>query len=220
MPAMPDLPAIYIVEDNPKMQKILSRTLSASGFVVQGFESAEAFLEVHTTKMRGCLLVDIQLPQMDGIALIAALSERATRLVSVAMSGFAHTPLVVEAMRVGAVDFLEKPIAHPVLLRALRVAVQWESTGRADTRADAAAAARRVSLLTPRERTIFDEFATGASTKQVADTLALSPKTIETYRTRLLNKLDVVSPYALVRLAVLNSLFGLQERDRTADWMP
>jgi FixJ family two-component response regulator len=81
------------------------------------------------------------------------------------MSGFTRTPLVVEAMRVGAVDFLEKPFG--------------------------------LGTLTARERTVFNEFSTGASTKQVADILALSPKTVETYRTRLLSKLDVNTPYAL-----------------------
>jgi two-component system response regulator FixJ len=217
---MPDLDTIFMVEDDPLIQEVLSTTLSESGFAVQSFKSAEVFLEVHTAKMRGCLLVDIRLPQMDGIALIAALGDRATRLVSVAMSGFTRTPLVVEAMRVGAVDFLEKPFANPVLLRALRVAIQWASSGRAETRADAAAAARRVSLLTPRELSIFNEFATGASTKRVAHALSLSPKTVEAYRTRLLSKLDVDTPYALVRLAVLNSLFGAQERERAADWEP
>jgi two-component system response regulator FixJ len=217
---MPDLPTIFMVDDDPVIQEVLSITLGEFGFVVQTFNSAEAFLDVHTTQMRGCLLVDMRLPQMDGIGLIAAVGDRATRLVSVAMSGFTRTPLVVEAMRMGAVDFLEKPFATPALVQALGVAMQWASTGRADTRADAAASAARVSQLTPREVTIFNEFATGASTKQVANTLGLSPKTVETYRTRLLDKLGVVSPYALVRLAVLNSLFGPHERDGATNWEP
>ncbi len=213
VPALPDPSTIFVVEDDPTLLEVLSCSLDEFGFAVRTFASAEAFLEVHTAKMRGCLLVDVRLPKMDGVALIAALGDRATRLPSVAMSGFTRTPLVVEAMRAGAVDFLEKPFESTVLLRALRVASRWASTGRVDMRADAAAAAARVSLLTPRELTIFNEFATGASTKQVANTLALSPKTVETYRTRLLAKLDVNTPYALVRLAVLDSLFGALQRD-------
>jgi two-component system, LuxR family, response regulator FixJ len=218
MRTTPDPPTVFIVEDDPAVQETLSINLTDSGFAVEVFDTAEAFLENHTTKMRGCLLVDIRLPQMDGIALIAALGDRATRLPSVAMSGFTRTPLVVEAMQAGAVDFLEKPFAECVLLRAVRVAMRWASTGAADMRADATAATARVGMLTPRELTIFNEFATGASTKQVADILALSPKTVETYRTRLLSKLDVNTPYALVRLAVLTSLFGPHPRDRAVDW--
>ncbi len=202
---------IFIVEDDLHLQEVLSSSLGEAGFVVEVFASAEAFLEVQTAKMRGCLLVDIRLPRMDGIALIAALAHRANRLPSIAMSGFTRTPVVVEAMRLGAVDFLEKPFDLPALLQALCVAMQWASKGRVDARADAAAAAAQVSHLTPRELTIFNEFAVGASTKQVARTLTLSPKTVETYRTRLLSKLDVDTPYALVRLAVLNLLFGNQE---------
>jgi two-component system response regulator FixJ len=218
MPTTPDRPTVFMIEDDPTVRESLSITLVESGVAVQVFDTAEAFLEVHTTEMRGCLLVDIRLPQMDGISLIAALGDRATRLPSVAMSAYTRTPLVVDAMRVGAVDFLEKPFAELALLRAVWVAMQWASTGAADMRADAAAATARVGMLTARERTVFNEFATGASTKQVADILALSPKTVETYRTRLLSKLDVNTPYALVRLAVLASLFGPRPRDRAADW--
>jgi two-component system response regulator FixJ len=205
---MSELPAIFMVEDDPLLQEVLSNGLGDAGFLVRAFSTAEAFLEAHTTQMRGCLLVDLRLPRMDGIALIAALIGRATRLPSVAMSGFSRTPIVVEAMRAGAIDFLEKPFELSDLLRAVRVANRWASTGAAETRADAAMAAARVSFLTYRERTIFDAFATGASTKQIASILSLSPKTVETYRLRLLSKLNVYTPYALVRLAVLNSLFG------------
>jgi two-component system, LuxR family, response regulator FixJ len=219
MPTVLDPPTVFVVENDRVVQESLSISLAASGMPVYVFDTAEAFLEVHTTKMRGCLLVDIELPQMDGIDLIAALGDRATRLPSVAMSGLTHTPLVVEAMRTGAVDFLAKPFTSHNLVRALHVALHWASTGAADMRSDAVAAASRVATLTPRERTIFNNFATGASTKQVADILALSPKTVETYRMRLLHKLDVSTPYALVRLAVLTSLFGpcLYDRPQRLD---
>jgi two-component system response regulator FixJ len=187
---------------------LLLSALIESGLAAQGFASAEAFLAVHTIGMSGCLVVDVRLPKMDGLSLIAALNAQATRLPPIVISGFADTPLVVEAMRAGAVDFLEKPFTLNALLEAVRVAMTWASPGLADMRGDAAASAARVARLTPRERTVFNGFATGASTKRLANILQLSPKTVETYRTRLLQKLDVDTPYALVRLAILASLFG------------
>jgi len=212
---MPALPTIFLVDDDPIIQDVLSAELIHAGMAVQTFGSAEAFLKAHTVGMRGCLLVDVRLPGMDGVGLIAALRIRATHLPAVAMSGYARTPLVVEAMRAGAVDFLEKPFGPGALMTALNVAIKWASTGAADMHADAAEAAARVVGLTPRERTVFNEFATGASTKEVATILGVSPKTVETYRARLLSKLDVDTPYALVRLAVLASLFGPIHVDRS-----
>jgi two-component system response regulator FixJ len=211
------VPTIYLVDDDPVVLDLLSAELIDAGMAVQAFGSAEAFLDVHTIGMRGCLLVDVRLPGMDGMDLIAALNARASHLSFVAMSGFARTPLVVQAMRAGALDFLEKPFAPCALVGAVHVAIRWASTGAADMRGDAAEAAARVVRLTPRERTVFNEFATGASTKQVAAILGVSPKTVETYRARLLSKLDVDTPYALVRLAVLASLFGPVQRDRAPD---
>ena len=205
------MPTILVVDDEPKIREALSRLLKHEGHVVHVAETGQSAIGKFLQDDFDLTLLDIALPDMNGLDVFGRLREKDGSAVCVFITAFGTVQSAVEAMRLGAVDFLEKPFDRPALLQALCVAMQWASKGRVDARADAAAAAAQVSHLTPRELTIFNEFAVGASTKQVARTLTLSPKTVETYRTRLLSKLDVDTPYALVRLAVLNLLFGNQE---------
>ncbi len=201
------IPTVFVVEDDAEARERLWLHLSAAGLIVKTYEAAEAFLAEHTPELTGCLITDVRLPRMDGVRLTEELANRPNRLPIIVISGYADTPLVVQAMRAGAVNFLNKPLDPQALMRALHAAMQ-ESSTTISLRSEAAAAGYRVSTLSPREREVFDAFARGLSTKQVADHLGLSPKTVETHRTHLHEKLKVDTPYALVRMGVLGALFG------------
>ncbi|CAH2605834.1 Two-component nitrogen fixation transcriptional regulator FixJ (plasmid) [Rhodovastum atsumiense] len=207
MPRPPETPAVFVVEDDTDLRDALSFRLRAAGLPVRAYATAEAFLAEHTPDMLGCLVTDVRLPRMDGVSLIGTLSDRGNRLPIIVISGHAETPLVVDAMRAGAVDFLEKPLDPAAVVASVRAAMQGASTA-ASLRSEAARMADRLAVLSPREREVFDRFAVNVTTKQVADALSLSPKTVESHRARLLEKLGADSPSALVRLSVLVALFS------------
>jgi two-component system, LuxR family, response regulator FixJ len=209
MPAPPKsgTPAVFLVEDDVDVREGLAFHLLAAGFTVHSYETAELFLAAHTREMTGCLITDVRLPQMDGIGLIEALTRKGNTLPVIVISAFAQTSLVVDAMRAGAIDFLEKPLVPSAVLNAVRLAMQGASST-ASLRSEEAVAATRIASLTPREREVFGRFATGASTKQVASDMAISAKTVEAFRSRLLDKLNARTPSELIRLAVLSAVFG------------
>jgi two-component system response regulator FixJ len=202
------MPTVYLVEDDPELREGLAFYLRSSGLSVAAYETAEMFLAQHTAAMTGCLVTDLRLPGMDGISLIEAITDNGNRLPIIVMSAFTDTPLVVQAVRTGAVDFIEKPLDQRIMLNAIHRAMKGASSGAA-LRSEAAAAASHIALLSPRERQVFEAFASGATTKQVADRLHLSPKTIEAHRKHLFGKLRINTMNTLVRLGVLSALFDL-----------
>jgi two-component system, LuxR family, response regulator FixJ len=210
-----DPSTVFIVDDDQDLRAGLAYYLrSVGGFSVDEHGSAESFLAAHEPSLSGCLLTDLRLPRMDGVSLVATLNRMGTQLPALVMSGFAQTDLVVAALRAGAIDFLEKPLDPPTVLRAVRAALLSGATV-ARLRSEAATAAERLNSLSPRERDVLTSFATGAMTKQVAGMLQISPKTVETYRLRLFGKLQVSSQSALVRMAMLTTIFSsLSENDR------
>jgi two-component system response regulator FixJ len=207
VPRPPETPTVYLVEDDLEAREGLTFYLRSAGLAVGAYETAETFLDQHTSAMTGCLITDVRLPQMDGLGLIDALTRNGNRLPIIVMSAHADTPLIVQAIRAGAVDFMEKPVDSEVLLSTIRGVLHGSSTNAA-LRSEAASGASRVALLSPREREVFEGFAGGATTKQVADRLGLSPKTVEAHRTRMFEKLEINTANALVRLGVLTALFG------------
>lgn len=207
MSAQPETPTVYLVEDDADVREGLAFYLVNSGLPVAAYDTAETFLAQHTSAMAGCLVTDLRLPGMDGISLIEAVTANGNRLPIIVMSAYTDTPLVVQAVRAGAVDFIEKPLDQNLIITAIRRAINGASSSAA-LRSEAAAAAPYIALLSPREREVFDAFAMGATTKQVADRLNLSPKTIEAHRKHVLEKLRINTMNALVRLGVLTTLFG------------
>ncbi|WP_162530530.1 response regulator transcription factor [Rhodovastum atsumiense] len=210
----PPIPTVFVVDDDKGVRDGLAFQLRSAGLTVQTYEAAEAFLaDRPPASLAGlltpaCLLTDVCLPGMDGVELVERLARGGcTPLPIVVISGHAQTPLVVRAMRAGAADFLEKPLDPEAVMRAVRTALGGAATP-ANLRKEAAAAALRVAVLSPREREVLNGFAQGAATKQIAGDLGVSAKTVETYRTRLQEKLGVDTTYGLARVGVLAALFS------------
>jgi two-component system, LuxR family, response regulator FixJ len=211
MPPSPDLRHVYLVEDDTNQRDGLQLMLESSGFVVHPYESAEAFLAEHTPILVGCVVSDVRLPGMDGVGLINTLKQTANQLPVIVISGYAETPLVVEAMRAGAVDFHEKPLDPQSLIAAVHAATNGVDR-EVELRNEVAAAAPRLASLSERETEVFLRFGQGTPAKRIADEMGLSPKTVESHRTRLLEKLGLESPSALVRLSLLVAIYDPRNR--------
>jgi two-component system response regulator FixJ len=149
----------------------------------------------------GCLIVDVQMPEMDGITLQKELVERRSPLQVIVMTGHADIPIAVGAMKAGAVDFLEKPFDEPVLLQSVRRALD-RATSAGDHVKEARGAAARLALLTERERQVLDLIVAGKANKVIAHELSISPRTVEIHRARVMEKMDAGNLADLVRKAL------------------
>jgi two-component system response regulator FixJ len=190
---------VHVVDDDAAVRNSLRVLLDAAGFAVDLHESAEAFLGVAAALSPGCVLTDLRMPGLGGLALQRRLQEIGLPLPVIVMTGHGDVPTAVEAMKGGALDFLEKPFDDEELLGAVRRALL---AGRAQQAASVAAAAAgsRLATLTPREREVLEGLVAGQTSKAIALNLGASPRTIEVHRLRVMEKLQVHSLPELVRL--------------------
>ncbi len=192
-------PKVYLVDDDPNLLLALSRLLRASGYEVRSYSSAGAFLADHDLVAPGCLVLDISLPDMDGIALQRELSANGPSRPIVFLTGFGDIPTSVRAMRAGAEDFLQKPVDERDLLDAVRRAVEKDARRRIDA-AEINDIRERLNSLTPRERQVLTYVVAGLLNKQIAAELGTVEKTVKVHRARVMQKMNVRSVAELVRL--------------------
>lgn len=194
---------IYVVDDDEAVRDSLGALLEARGYEVRGYPSAEDFLRDHRPNLRGCLLVDLQMPGMDGLALVERLKAAGSKLPVVVVTGHGDVPLAVKAMKVGAVDFLQKPYANEVMLevvqRALASEVSYEDI-------DLDAVTVRLAALTRRERDVLEKLVVGSANKIIAHELNISPRTVEIHRANLMKKMQADSLSHLVRMALVGGV--------------
>jgi two-component system, LuxR family, response regulator FixJ len=187
-----------VVEDDAATRESLLLLLAADGWAVAGHASAEALLADPRLPEASCIVADVWLgPGMDGVALVAALRVRGVHAPLVLVTGHGDVELAVRAMRLGAVDFLEKPYPPERLLAALREAVASPARATPDP-----AAAALLERLTPRERDVLRCLVEGRANKAAAAALGISPRTVETHRAAIMDKLRVASFAELVRLSL------------------
>jgi len=199
---MADHATVFVVDDDEAVRESLRMSLTLAGRSVEVFESATAFLASDVLSRRGCLITDIRMPDMDGLALQEEIVRRRSALPVIVITGHGDIPLAVRAMRAGAIDFLEKPFARDVLLASVTRALEANST-MAEAQNSAAEICERVVTLTPREREVFDLVVAGKQSKVIAHELGASPRTIEVHRGHLMNKLKAKSLQELVRMAII-----------------
>jgi len=194
-------PAVFVVDDDKAVRESLAMLLQLNGYAVQAFDSATSFLAQYEPTARGCLIADIRMPDMDGLELQQELVRRKSPLQVVVVTGHGDVPLSVQAMKAGAVDFLEKPFARDALLAAVRYALDRSAQ---TTQSDATAeeVRKRLALLTKREREVFEHVVAGQQSKVIAFELGASPRTIEIHRARMMRKMQADSLQDLVRLAI------------------
>jgi len=186
---------VHIVEDDPAVRESLTLMLVRRGHSVSAYPDGTAFLAAIGPATKGCAILDLNLPDMDGITLLAVARSAAPELGFVVLTGNADVTRAVEAMKRGASDFVEKPATRDRLLAAIAEAQAPRST------ADPAAQAR-IDRLTEREREVMALLAAGHSNKEVARSLGISPRTAEVHRRHVMEKTGVDSLAAMVRMAI------------------
>jgi two-component system, LuxR family, response regulator FixJ len=189
---MPSEPTVFVVDDNEAVRDALFICLTNDGFRVECFESGESFLDAVTDEMPGCLLLDQCMPGMDGRAVQEELNRRRYRIPIVFMTAFGTIRDSVAAVKAGALDFLEKPVARLVLLERIQTALAWDEKMRTD-RESQSSIRSRYERLSPREREIMEHISEGKSSKQIAKTLGISPRTVDAHRARLMVKMRASS---------------------------
>lgn len=191
---------IHLVDDDEAIRRSAGFMLKTSGFRVRTYESGDALLKEASRLEPGCILLDIRMPGMDGLEVQKELRDRGVALPVVIMTGHGDVTLAVQAMKVGAVDFIEKPFEKAVLLDA--IAQAFERIDRSKAGADRAKEAGvRLQSLTPREREVLDGLAQGLPNKTIAYDLGISPRTVEIHRANLMTKLEVRSLSEALRIA-------------------
>jgi FixJ family two-component response regulator len=191
---------VFLVDDEPGMLKALTRLLQAEGFTVRAFTSAKAFLESYHPEPLGCLVLDVGMPELNGLELQKRLTQNGILLPIVFLTGRGDIPMSVQAVRAGALDFLTKPVKDVDLLRAVRAALQRSAEQR-ELIMETALVRQRYSGLTPREREVMAHVVAGELNKQVAGGLGISEHTVKVHRARVMEKMGVGSLPDLVRAA-------------------
>jgi two-component system response regulator FixJ len=192
---------VYVIDDDEAMRESLDFLLGSADFDVTIFESAHHFLDAVSSIEFGCVLSDVRMPGIDGIELLKRLKATHSACPVLIMTGHGDVPLAVEAMKLGAVDFLEKPFEDDRLIGMIDAALrQAESSAR--TEAVTLDVTARIAALSPRERQVMDGLITGLSNKLIAREYDISPRTIEVYRANVMTKMQANSLSELVRLAI------------------
>jgi two-component system response regulator FixJ len=176
--------------------------LHAAGYSVDSFPSARSFFEDYDPRRGGCLLLDIQMPQMNGIELQQRLNVYGWRIPVIFITGHGTVPLAIAAMKAGAFDFIEKPLREAALIESIERALQWNDRAYED-RLERATLQLRLALLTPREREVFELVATGEPNKVIARHLGISFRTVELHRAHIVEKLQARSLADLIRMAII-----------------
>lgn len=197
---MTDKKLVHIVDDEDAIRRSASFMLKTSGYSVQTWESGVAFLKEVRHASEGCVLLDVRMPEMDGLEVQQALLDRGVTMPVIVLTGHADVSIAVRAMKGGAVDFLEKPFEKAALIAAIEAA--FDRIAATDSAAARAAEANVVlGVLTPREREVLDGLAQGLPNKTIAYDLGISPRTVEVHRANLMAKLDVRSLSDALRIA-------------------
>jgi two-component system response regulator FixJ len=206
----PDKSIVHIIDDDEAVRQALAFQLGSAGIEVRTYESAVAFLEVASTVRTGCIITDVRMPELSGIDLVRRLQELKLSVPVIVITAHGDIPLAVEAMRLGAADFLEKPFEDEVLLASVRSALdrgdrdQKRQAERSDIEA-------RLAGLSNRERDVLKGLVAGHANKQIAYDLGISPRTIENYRANLMIKMQAASLSDLVRMALIAGMLDPSE---------
>jgi len=195
-------PVIYVIDDDDAVRQSLEFLLRTAGHTVRSFESAKAFLEILPQLRSGCIITDVRMPDISGIDLLRRVKQLDADIPVIMITGHGDISLAVEAMKLGAVDFLEKPFDDDQLLAALKATLSRDAD-LAERKAELSEINDKLAALSNRERQVLDGLVAGNANKTIAFDLGISPRTVEIYRANLMTKMAANSLSDLVRMAML-----------------
>ena len=198
---------VHVIDDDEAARDSLAFLLGTAKIGVKTYDSATAFLAVASNVKSGCIITDVRMPEISGIDLLRRLKELNICVPVIVVTGHGDVPLAVEAMKVGAAEFLEKPFDDEVLLNAVRSALNKQNTD-SKRQAERADIDSRLAALSNRERDVLQGLVSGLANKQIAFNLGISPRTVEIYRANLMTKMQASSLSDLVRMALVAGILG------------
>jgi len=198
---------VHIIDDDEALRESLTFLLRSAKHEVKSFASAKTFLETLPDPSLSCIITDVRMPDMSGIELLRRLKELKIAAPVIVITGHGDVSLAVEAMKIGAIDFLEKPFDDEVLLASVDAALR-QHDGQARRQTERAEIENRLAALSPRERDVLGGLVAGRANKQIAFDLGISPRTVEIYRANLMNKMQAGSLSDLVRMALMVGMLG------------
>jgi two-component system response regulator FixJ len=202
-----DTATVHVIDDDEGLRDSLMFLLRAAEIEAQSHASAVAFLEALPSFHPGCIITDVRMPGLSGIDLLRRLKELKINAPVIVITGHGDVPLAVEAMKFGAVDFLEKPFDDDMLLASVRSALR-QAEGAAKRQNERGEIESRLAALSKREREVLGGLVTGRANKQIAFDLGISPRTVEIYRANLMDKMEAASLSELVRMALIAGVLG------------
>jgi FixJ family two-component response regulator len=200
-------PTVFIVDDDAGVRDSLAMLLELKGFATRKYAAAEAFLDEYRPEIPGCVILDLRMPGMSGLELQGELARRGLRVPVIVVTAHGDVATTRTALKDGAVDFIEKPIDDEALLAAVEAALEQDARERAEANV-ASQAADRMARLTGREREVLTRVADGKHNREIAVELGISPRTVEVYKSRLMEKLQVRRVPELVRLVLESQRAG------------
>lgn len=192
---------VHIVDDEEPVRNSLAFLLSSSGFAIRVHETAQQFLDIAPQIRNGCLITDLRMPEIDGVELLRRLRQMDAMLPTIVITGHGDVQMAVEAMKNGAIDFLEKPFSDEVLFDSIGRAAQ-QAAERVRTDSEAEQVRQRIESLSERERQVLSRVVTGQPNKTIALELGISPRTVEVYRAGLMGKMQARNLPELVRMVM------------------
>jgi two-component system response regulator FixJ len=195
---------VHVVDDDAAVRRALVRLLRSEGLEAVAYDTAQAVLNAGPSLSSGCILLDLQMPGMDGLELLARLGELAIDLPVIVVTGHGDVPTAVRAMKAGAVDFIEKPIDEAQLFAAIDAALAERKPAARDRAA--AQASEKMALLSPRERQVLEAIVVGRPNKLIGYDLGISVRTVEVHRAHMLDRLGVRNIAEAIRIAVMAAL--------------
>jgi two-component system response regulator FixJ len=202
-----EIPTVHVIEDDEAARHSLAFLLGTAKIDVKTYDSATAFLTVASNVKSGCIITDVRMPEISGIDLLRRLKELKIDVPVIVVTGHGDVPLAVEAMKIGAAEFLEKPFDDEVLLNAVRSALNKQNTD-SKRQAERTDIDSRLAALSNRERDVLQGLVSGLANKQIAFNLGISPRTVEIYRANLMTKMQASSLSDLVRMALVAGILG------------
>ena len=202
-----DKAVVHVIDDDEAVRQSLVFLLGTAGLEVRTYDSATAFLDALPNVVAGCVITDVRMPVVGGLELLRRLRKLKLAVPVIVITGHGDVPLAVEAMKMGAADFLEKPFDDEALLASVRSALNALDRNR-KREAERSEIKTRLSGLSSREREVLEGLVAGQANKQIAHALGISPRTIEIYRANLMTKMQAASLSDLVRMAMIAGVIG------------